>query len=266
MANLIVKTTFNTKLNLDTDSLAKRIFAFAIDFGVIFLYIIFISWVMSWFDIDLGGTFKADADRIAWGWISLLSLPILFYTLFSEVISGGYTLGKYAVGTKVVKISGFQPTFVDFFIRWIFRMVDIYFFLIISIVAGGAISRIFSVYTIGLVGIIVITRSKRGQRLGDVVAGTSVIKSKVQHSMNITILKELSADYKPLYTQVLKLSDNDARIIKETYESARKMNDYKLIRKLVVKLETVMNIKNESDPNVFIERVLKDFNYYTQNM
>ena len=266
MANLSVKTTFNTKLNLDTDSLAKRIFAFVIDFAVIIAYMFIISLVMAFFNVDMWDAFEEDADRIYWGWTSLLSLPILFYTLLSEVVSGGYTIGKYAVGTKVVKIDGFQPTFVDFFIRWIFRMVDIYFFFILSIVLGDNFSRVFSIYTIGLVGIIAITRSKKGQRLGDMVAGTSVIKSKVKHHMNITILKELSADYKPYYSQVLKLSDNDARIIKETYESARKINDYKLIRKLVVKLETVMNVKNETEPNVFIERVLKDFNYYTQNM
>ena len=51
-----------------------------------------------------------------------------------------------------------------------------------------------------------------------------------------------------------------------TYEAAKKINDRKLIRKLVTKLEEVMNIKNSTDPNTFIEDVLKDFNYYTQNM
>ena len=182
------------------------------------------------------------------------------------MVSGGYTIGKYAVGAKVIKINGFQPTFVDFFIRWIFRMVDIYFFFIVAIIFGGELSTIFSVYTIGLVGLMAISRSKSGQRIGDKIAGTAVIKSKVKHSMNITILKELSADYKPTFTQVIKLSDNDARIIKETYENAKTMNNTKLISKLVEKLEGVMNIKNTMDQRVFIETVLKDFNYYTQNM
>ncbi|MFT6177035.1 MAG: putative RDD family membrane protein YckC [Bacteroidia bacterium] len=266
MANLSVKTTFNTKLNLDTDSLAKRIFAYAIDIVVLLVYWLLLLLFFSLFNVDLGDAYKGDSDRIAWGWISLLSLPILFYTLFSEVVSGGYTIGKYAVGAKVIKINGFQPTFVDFFIRWIFRMVDIYFFFIVAIIFGGELSTIFSVYTIGLVGLMAISRSKSGQRIGDKIAGTAVIKSKVKHSMNITILKELSADYKPTFTQVIKLSDNDARIIKETYENAKRMNNTKLISKLVEKLEGVMNIKNTMDQRVFIETVLKDFNYYTQNM
>jgi len=87
-----------------------------------------------------------------------------------------------------------------------------------------------------------------------------------KQSINITILREVGDNYKPKYAQVLKLSDNDARIIKETFESARKMRDVKLIRKLVVKLETVMGIKNKDKPERFINDVLKDFNYYTQNM
>jgi hypothetical protein len=44
------------------------------------------------------------------------------------------------------------------------------------------------------------------------------------------------------------------------------MNNTKLISKLVEKLEGVMNIKNTMNQRVFIETVLKDFNFYTQNM
>ncbi|MDB4161313.1 RDD family protein [Bacteroidia bacterium] len=266
MANLNVKTSFNTILSLQSETLGKRLLAFVLDIVVIVLYWVGIWWIFSVFNIDFEGAFGGDYNRVVWGWFSLVSLPILFYSLVSETVSGGYTLGKYIAKIKVVKIDGFQPSFVEFFIRWIFRMIDIYAFMLVAILAGGIMARIFSFYTIGLVGLIVIVRSKKGQRLGDMVAGTSVIKSKIKQSINITILKEVEDSYEPKYSQVLKLSDNDARIIKETFESARKMKDVKLIRKLVVKLETVMGIKNTDKPEQFINDVLKDFNYYTQNM
>lgn len=210
--------------------------------------------------------FEDDADRIYWGWTSILSLPILFYTLFSEVFSGGYTIGKYLVKIKVVKIDGFQPTFVDFFTRWIFRIVDIYPFLLMGIVFGNFLAQFFTIYTLGIVAIITVSRNKNGQRFGDMVAGTTVIRTKQQQSINITILEEIGEEYKPVYAQVINLSDNDARIIKETFNNAKRLGDEQLIAKLVAKLESVMKIKNDRKPAEFVELVLKDFNYYTQNM
>lgn len=266
MANLSVKTSFNTILSLQSDTLAKRILAFVLDVVVIGMYIYAVVQLMSIFNIDFDGTFGDDSSRVGWGLSSLFLLPIMFYTLTSETLSGGYTLGKYIAGIKVVKIDGFQPGFVEFFIRWIFRMVDIYAFILVAIAFGGVVGMVLSGYSTGLVGLITIVRSKKGQRLGDMIAGTAVIKSKVKQSMNITILQEVGQDYKPKYAQVLKLSDNDARIIKETYESAKKMNDVKLIRKLVEKLESVMGIKSKGEHGKFIDDVMKDFNYYTQNM
>ncbi|MGB1038094.1 MAG: RDD family protein [Bacteroidia bacterium] len=266
MANLSVKTNFNTKLNLEVDTIGKRVLAYFIDLAVLGLYLVFLVYLLSFFDFDLIESFGDDSSRVIWGWQSILMLPFMFYTLFSEVISGGYTIGKYLAKIKVVKVNGFQPTFVEFFIRWIFRTVDIYALIIISISFGGTVSNILSGYSVGLVGLITMARNKRGQRIGDIVAGTAVVKTKVQHSMNITIMKELKSDYQPTYPQVIKLSDNDARIIKDTYEGAKKMKDEKLIRKLVNKLEVVMKIKCDTTNRQFIETVLKDFNYYTQDM
>jgi uncharacterized RDD family membrane protein YckC len=266
MANLNVKTSFNTTLNLDNEAIGKRILAFLIDAFIIFLYYLLVVYILSQFNFDLDDAFDSDRGRIIWGWISILTLPAMFYTLIFEVITGGYTPGKFLVKIKVVKIDGFQPTFVDFFIRWIFRLVDIYLFLIIAISFGDVFVSILGFYSIGLVALVLISRNKKRQRLGDMVAGTTVIRAKLKQSMSITILRKLEQDYKPKYIQVMKLSDNDARIIKETFENAKKMHDVKLINKLVQKLEDVMNIKNQDDPTIFIDRVLKDFNYYTQNM
>jgi uncharacterized RDD family membrane protein YckC len=266
MAKLNVKTNFNTKLSFDTDTLGKRIGAYFIDLAIMLVYIFMVIYIFSKFDMDIADELEQDSGRISWGLISVLTLPIIFYTLVSETLSGGYTIGKFLLKLKVVKIDGFQPSFVEFFVRWIFRMVDIYFITIVAISFGSFVGQFMSVYMLGLVAIITIAKNKKGQRIGDLVAGTAVIQSKVKQSINITILKEVSNDYVPQFSQVLKLSDNDARIIKETYENAVKVNDTQLINKLVAKLESVMNIKSTMSPRLFISTVLKDFNYYTQNM
>ncbi|MNF14687.1 hypothetical protein D3C80_2169970 [compost metagenome] len=57
------------------------------------------------------------------------------------------------------------------------------------------------------------------------------------------------------------------RIIKETYQKAAAKNDHEVIYKLVAKIESVTGIKNQSGNNSdFIRVILKDYNFYTQNM
>ena len=71
----------------------------------------------------------------------------------------------------------------------------------------------------------------------------------------------------PTYPLVIKLSDNDARIIKETFHAASRNKDYVVIHRLRVKVEQVTGIKNQSgNDEDFLRTVLKDYNFYTQNM
>ena len=66
---------------------------------------------------------------------------------------------------------------------------------------------------------------------------------------------------------VIKLSDNDVRIIKETFEPAIKQKDYITISKLSNKVIAVTGIKNTSGTDTdFIRIILKDYNFYTQKM
>ena len=66
---------------------------------------------------------------------------------------------------------------------------------------------------------------------------------------------------------VIKLSDNDVRIIKETYETSLKSADFVMISKLQAKIEAVTGIKSVSaNATAFVDTVLHDYNYYTQKM
>jgi hypothetical protein len=71
----------------------------------------------------------------------------------------------------------------------------------------------------------------------------------------------------PTYPLVIKLSDNDARIIKETFNIAVAKRDYATLIKLRVKIEEVTGIKNTSGNDTdFLRTILKDYSYYTQSM
>ena len=70
----------------------------------------------------------------------------------------------------------------------------------------------------------------------------------------------------PLFSQVVILSDNDMRIIKENFIVAKKNKDKALLVKLTTKIENVLQIKNPYASEVeFLTVIIKDYNFYTQH-
>ncbi len=238
MSELQINTTQNVKINFTASGVGERLLAFFIDMLIKIGYITLLNTAV--------GAFQ-DMDQ--WSQIginTLLGLPVVFYTLILEALLEGQTIGKKIMKIKVVKIDGYQASLSDYVVRWFFRIVDIYVF--------------------GL-GFFVILFSKRSQRLGDMAAGTSVILLKDKVNISHTILEDLQEDYEPTYPAVIKLSDNDARIIKDTFVTAKSANDYQTLIKLRNKITEVIGVEaiNGSDIQ-FIDTILKDYNYYTQSM
>ncbi len=239
MSELQINTTQNVKIMFKAAGAGERLVAFLIDMAIKIGYLMLVRSV-----------FDAFNDMDAWSEIAintLLGLPVLFYSLVQETFLDGQTLGKKALKIKVVKLDGFQTTLSDFIVRWFFRVVDVYCF--------------------GL-GFFVIVFNKRQQRLGDMASGTGVVSLREKVNIKHTILEQLSTDYKPTYPNVIKLSDNDARIIKDTFVRARAVKDYDTLIKLRTKLVEVVGIKTikQASDMEFIDVILKDYNFYTQDM
>lgn len=238
MPELQINTTQNVKINFISAGVGERLLAYILDVAIKIGYLIVVSNVF--------GAFEGMDQWSQIGINTLLSFPVIFYTLTLESLLEGQTIGKKAMKIKVVKIDGYQASISDYLVRWFFRIVDI--------------------YVLGM-GFFVIIFSKRSQRFGDMVAGTAVITLRDKVNINHTILEELSEDYQPTYPNVIKLSDNDARIIKETFTVAKASMDYNTLIKLRTKIVEVTEIKKVSGSDIeFIDTILKDYNYYTQNM
>lgn len=247
MSDLTINTTQNVTINFTAASIGERMLASLLDLLIKIAYGIAVSYVV--FDVFNFNNWMQTWDN--WSKFAIyivIFFPILIYSLVLESIFEGQTIGKKIVKIKVVKMEGYQAHIGDFFIRWLFRIVE-------NNLMGG------------LIGLIAMIISKKVQRFGDMAAGTAVITLKNNITINSTILENIDNQYVPIYPQVIKLSDNDMRIIKETFENARVKGDYETLKKLVSKIESVSGIKNQSG-NVtdFIRTVLKDYNFYTQNM
>lgn len=247
MSELSITTTQNVNINFTAASVGERIGAYVLDMLIKIAYVIVIGYFV--FNLMGLGEFLAKLDRWSGMAIGMIfMLPYAFYSLACESLLEGQTLGKRILKIKVVKIDGYQAGFGDYLIRWILRLVDI-------------------TTNMGVIGLISLVVSEKTQRLGDMAAGTAVISLKSNVTINSTILEDIGAEYVPIYPLVIKLSDNDMRIIKETFNIALAKNDYEMIAKLTTKIESVTGIRNQSgNNNDFIRTILKDYNYYTQNM
>lgn len=246
MSELSINTTQNVTINFTAASIGHRILAFGVDLLIIIAYLTTIYLLL-----EYTGFSKMLSGLDGWSQMavqSLIFLPVMFYSLIFETFFEGQSLGKKLVRIKVVKIEGYQASFGDYLIRWLFRMIDI-------------------VISSGVIGFVSIIMNKKAQRLGDMAAGTSVITLRNNVNISSTILEEINEDYKPTYPLVIKLSDNDVRIIKENFICAKAGRDFDLMLKLTEKIQSVTGIKNQSGNDIdFINSILKDYNYYTQNM
>ena len=233
-----IETAQNVGINQNVASIGDRMFGYLIDSAVILLYVILIIMLLVSLDLDMGDT---------WALYLLVSLPAFLYYVLLETFFDGKTIGKSVMKTRVVKLDGSKPSFANYFVRWILRIVDV------VLTSGGA-----AALTILLKG--------NGQRIGDIAAGTTVISERYKLTIDDTLIKQIPVDYVPTYSQVTVLSDSDMQTIKNLYDEALRKGNHNIILNLHHRLVNVMAVETSEKPIDFVAKVIKDYNYYTQNM
>lgn len=245
MAQIDINTSQNVNLNFTIASIGERFFAFLIDnlIKIIVVYLLNLIFI----EILNLEQYAANWDMFSIkGLKAILMLPYLFYTLTFESLMEGQTPGKKLLKIKVVKMDGYQAGFSDYLIRWVFRLVDFGLFFLPCLIS--------------------IMISKTNSRLGDIASGTAVISLKNKVNLSQTILEKIDKDYRPMFPQVISLTDNDVRIIKDNFLKAKASNDQKVILRLTQKILETLQLNADDIPltkNKFIETIIKDYNYYT---
>ncbi len=242
MNTIVIPTTQNIELEYPIATLGDRIFAALLDLLVLACY-----WSLLYmiFDIAALPPFIARAFGVLEPANQLLFLPIMFYHLICEIVFNGQSLGKTAMKIKVIRLDGAPATVIDYLIRWMFRLVDV------------SVTTPF----IGVVGIISIAVTKKGQRIGDMLANTTVIKLKMVTYFADTIFVETEDDYQVVFPEIEGLSDRDVSILKEVLDAGLKSNNPELLLKLESRVKSVTGIKSKLHTKAFLETVLKDYNY-----
>ncbi|AYZ10443.1 RDD family protein [Chryseobacterium arthrosphaerae] len=245
MSQIAINTSQNVNISFTIASIGERMLAFIVDLLIRVAYIVAILYLF--FNIfDLGYLLNGLDEWSVRAVYIILTFPVYIYPVVLESLMEGQTPGKRLMKIRVVKIDGYQAGFGDYMIRWIFRIVDVSF--------------------AGIVGLISMVVSKNNQRLGDIASGTAVISLKNNINISHTILENIKEDYIPSFPQVIALSDNDMRIIKDNYTKALRVDDRQIISKLSDKIKSILKL--EVDPKKMTERqfisiIIKDYNYYT---
>ena len=142
-------------LEFETAGIGSRLLAGLIDLSVqatLMLGVLFGFGMVAGAGLDLGGVAAAI--------IYILIFLVTFgYPALMETLWRGRTLGKAALGLRVVTVEGAPVRFRHAAIRSILALVDWF-------------------ATQGVVGIISLLVTKRNQRVGDLVAGTIILRER----------------------------------------------------------------------------------------
>ena len=154
----------------------------------------------------------------------IVYLPVLCYSLLCEVFNRGQSLGKRLLNIRVVKADGSTPSLSSYLLRWLLFPIDLP-------ITGG-------------LGVIVILLTKNHQRLGDLAAGTMVIKEKNYRKIQVSLdeYDYLTKGYHPVYPPAADLSLEQVNVINKTLSSGS-IDRARRIRQLADKVRTLLSIK-----------------------
>jgi len=156
-----VETPEQVQVRFELAGLGSRVAAFVIDLILVSLGIVLLALA---FMVFFPGAGERDQGSTAQSWVAavliiLISFAVLLYFTLFEGLGGGRTPGKRSLGIRVVMDTGRRVTFSAAAIRNILRLIDNFFPLLPAVP-----------------GMLFIFLSKSSKRLGDIAAGTIVVR------------------------------------------------------------------------------------------
>jgi len=237
MRTIDITTTQNVTIQYELAELRDRILAFILDIVVIIVVVIVL-------EIFLTQLLAFKSGNI-YNYI-LVGPFVIFYTLFSEIIMNGQTIGKRALGIKVVKINGKEPTVSDYIIRWAFRIPDIW-------LSSGALAALL------------ISSTPRNQRLGGLLSDTTVVRVNNHARFRLDDILRINSleNYEPSYPDIRFFGDEDMLTIKVAIDRYRQYPNAahaEIIEELSTVLASRLDLEEiPADKVAFLKTLLSDY-------
>ncbi|MEJ2904627.1 RDD family protein [Pedobacter panaciterrae] len=239
METIQVNTSQHVAIDYPVAGLGERVAARLIDLGA-FIVVAILLMVLT----ALTGSAQSKILVISiW---SIYGACFVFYDLISEIFMNGQSIGKKLLKIKVISLNGGQASLGQYFIRWLFRLVD----FTLTAQVGGLIC-------------VAITENK--QRIGDIVAGTTLIKTVARTGFNHIAFHPVEEEYTPVFAYADQLTDRDAELIHEVISTFYRTNNADLIYAMSARISTHLAIKVPVGMNEleFLKTVIKDYRHIT---
>lgn len=233
MTKIKITTTQNIEIEYELATIFDRILAWLIDIVIIVAYV-GIAFLVA----------AVVSGELSNGLIALLTLPALLYHLGCEALFQGQSVGKMALRIKVVRTDGSPPNLGNYLLRWVFRLLEVNPAVFYGAAAIGSIAF-----------------SRQGQRFGDMIAGTTVIKLERKVSLSDTVFAPTKEGYEALFPEVTKLDDTDVNTVRDVLRLHRIESNYDVLNACANRVCHVMGVKPPETMTAeqFLRFVLKDY-------
>lgn len=260
MSIIQIATPFNIDLEFEIAEFHKRLFAYCIDFFILLMYFISMKYLY------YGGFDRASRSELESHMgidILTISVPMLLYSLATEVLLHGQTIGKKIMRVRVISLEGGEPTLGQYLLRWMFKAYEWPFFFGYTFFSTESIiAYIMVTGVLGLIVVIIIAVSKKSQRLGDLAANTVVVNTRSLLTVHDTVFMDISGkDYKVKFQEVLRLTDRDINTINNVLSYYNKTHKPDTAIRVARKVQDVLKINTDMYAVDFLEKLLADYNY-----
>ena len=186
VSNIFIETPENLALEAEIAGFGSRFMAALLDYTLITLLMAIVTLLFLPSLSTSGENLNVAWASAIYGFIAFL--VILFYHLLFEFFWNGQTPGKRRAGLRVVMSNGLPVTTGGALTRNLVRLFDF-----LPVFYGFGLVALFS--------------TRYVQRLGDIAAGTIVIKERAELS-----LQSLREDYRVDYQHITRMSQLDPRV------------------------------------------------------
>ena len=231
MENVSINTSQNVQISYTLAGLSDRIFAYLIDAAIMISITMVLVIILTYSGVLESSPFL----------ILIAIIPAFFYHLILEITQNGQSIGKKIMNIKVVKLNGAQATIGGYLLRWLIWPIDTFFY-------GG-------------IAILCITIGGKGQRLGDIAAGTTVIKITKSGFLKEHTLSNLDENYIPVFQNANELTVEYVELINKAIRAKLELLDDKPVEAIAEKTRRKLNIKTEMPDLKFLHTIVKDYHH-----
>ena len=214
-------------------SVGERIFARLIDIVVLFIYAYAAFYFVS-VSVKMNTRILSGA----------LTVAVIALQSGCAVDDGTASESMPLNGVRVVMADGSAPTFGAILLRWILLPIDLWL-------------------TSGM-GTLAIILTRNNQRLGDLAAGTMVIKTDNINQIHVSLdeFYSVSRHYRPTYPEAAELSQGQIDVIEQVMADSANYDEQR-VRQLSQKVQQTLGIRPQkgSDAN-FLITLLYDYRFY----